>query len=74
MLIKFKSTDPRAGQVVRMDSHRGQELIDTGAAVAVKEDGSDEAAAPAPTAAASPASTSAPAPAAAKTVRARAAR
>ena len=39
MLIKFKDTDPRAGQVARMDSSRGQQLIDTGAAEQVTENG-----------------------------------
>lgn len=39
MLIKFKDTDPRAGQVVRMDSSRGQQLIDAGAAEQVAESG-----------------------------------
>jgi len=37
MLIKFKKNDPRAGQTVRMDSHRGQELIDAGSAVQVAD-------------------------------------
>lgn len=37
MLIKFKDTDPRAGQIVRMDSSRGQQLIDAGAAEQVAE-------------------------------------
>jgi len=71
MLIKFKAPDPRAGMSARMDSHRGQELVDAGAAVQVKDDGSDAevvAIAPAPTAA--PAPTSAPAPAA-KTTKAK---
>ncbi|AMM23170.1 hypothetical protein [Variovorax sp. PAMC 28711] len=59
MLIKFNKPDPRAGTVVLMDSFRGQHFIDSGAAVAVKEDSADsEAAAPA----------AAPAPAA-KTVK-----
>lgn len=50
MRIKFKAGDPRAGTVAQMDSHRGQELIDSGAAVKVKEDGTDHqvAAAPSP--------------------------
>lgn len=39
MLIKFKDTDPRAGQIVRMDSSRGQQLIDAGAAEQVAESG-----------------------------------
>lgn len=37
MLIKFNDTDPRAGMVVRMDSSRGQQLIDSGAADKVAE-------------------------------------
>ncbi|WP_212644916.1 hypothetical protein [Delftia sp. PE138] len=32
MLIKFKKPDPRAGMVARMDSSRGRQLIDAGAA------------------------------------------
>ncbi len=32
MLIKFKKPDPRAGMVARMDSSRGQQLIDSGSA------------------------------------------
>lgn len=39
MLIKFKDGDPRAGMTARMDSSRGQALVDSGAAVAVKENG-----------------------------------
>lgn len=41
MLIKFKSPDPRAGLTVQMDSLRGQEFIDAGQAVAVKENASE---------------------------------
>lgn len=37
MLIKFKKPDPRAGLIARMDSSRGQQLIDTGSADAVPE-------------------------------------
>lgn len=37
MLIEFKKPDPRAGQVARMDSSRGQYFIDLGSAVLVKE-------------------------------------
>ncbi len=37
MLIKFKSSDPRAGQTARMDSIRGQQLIDSGAALRLPE-------------------------------------
>lgn len=60
MRIKFVKPDPRHGTVAQMDSHRGQQLVDAGAAVQVKDDGSDtEAAAPAP----APAPTAAPAPA-----------
>lgn len=77
MRIKFKASDPRAGMVAQMDSHRGQALIDAGAATKVKEDGSeaDAAAAPAPEPAATPAPsaapTSAPAPAAKSTAKAK---
>lgn len=67
MRIKFVKPDPRAGTVAQMDSHRGQELIDQGAAVQVKDSDADEAAAPAP----SPAPTSAPAPAAKTTAKAK---
>lgn len=51
MRIKFKEPDPRAGMVAQMDSNRGQHFVDTGAAVKLKEDGSEDAvvsAAPAP--------------------------
>jgi len=41
MLIKFKSPDPRAGTVAQMDSYRGQQLIDIGAATQLKENGSE---------------------------------
>lgn len=41
MRIKFKAGDPRAGTIAQMDSIRGQELVDAGAAVKVKDDGSD---------------------------------
>lgn len=37
MLIKFKKPDPRAGLTARMDSSRGQQLIDAGAADLVVE-------------------------------------
>lgn len=37
MLIKFKKPDPRAGMTARMDSSRGQQLIDAGSADAVPE-------------------------------------
>ncbi len=37
MLIRFNENDPRAGTTARMDSRRGQELIDSGAAVQVAE-------------------------------------
>lgn len=37
MLIKFKKPDPRAGLIARMDSSRGQQLIDAGSADAVAE-------------------------------------
>ncbi len=39
MLIKFKETDPRAGMKARMDSSRGQQLIDAGAADRLTENG-----------------------------------
>ncbi|QTW20240.1 hypothetical protein [Comamonas kerstersii] len=55
MLIKFKDTDPRAGQIVRMDSSRGQQLIDAGAAEQVAESGAPVQAKAAPAAAARPA-------------------
>ena len=41
MLIKFQKPDPRAGDVVRMDSNRGQFFVDSGAAVRLKENGSE---------------------------------
>lgn len=41
MLIKFKKPDPRAGMTVRMDSRRGQEMVDAGAAVRVPEGGAE---------------------------------
>lgn len=37
MLIKFKAPDPRAGTTARMDSSRGQQLVDSGAADQVDE-------------------------------------
>ena len=39
MLIQFKEPDPRAGMKARMDSIRGQQLIDAGAADRVAENG-----------------------------------
>lgn len=39
MRIKFKAPDPRAGTIAQMDSHRGRELVESGAADEVKEDG-----------------------------------
>lgn len=39
MLIKFKKPDPRAGMTARMDSSRGQQLIDAQAADRVAENG-----------------------------------
>ena len=41
MLIKFNAPDPRAGTVAQMDSSRGQDFIDSGAAVQVNEAGSE---------------------------------
>ena len=41
MRIKFLKPDPSAGTVAQMDSSRGQHFIDTGSAVALKEDGSE---------------------------------
>ena len=43
MLIKFKAPDPRAGMTARMDSHRGTELVEAGAATQLKGDGSENA-------------------------------
>lgn len=37
MRIKFKAPDPRAGFVAEMDSHRGQEMVDSGAAVRLSD-------------------------------------
>lgn len=37
MLIKFKKPDPRAGMTARMDSSRGQQLVDAGSADLVPE-------------------------------------
>ena len=48
MRIKFSGSDPRAGRVAEMDSRRGQELIDSGCAVQVKDDDSGEPVNPAP--------------------------
>lgn len=39
MRIKFNDSDPRAGQIVQMDSSRGEHFIAIGAAVEVKEGG-----------------------------------
>ena len=39
MLIQFKEPDPRAGMKACMDSSRGQQLIDAGAADRVAENG-----------------------------------
>ena len=39
MLIKFKKPDPRAGMTARMDSSRGQQLVDAGCAEVVPEGG-----------------------------------
>jgi hypothetical protein len=38
MRIKFKAPDPRAGLVAQMDSSRGQQLIDAGSAVQVRDE------------------------------------
>jgi len=46
MLIKFKAPDPRAGMVAQMDSHRGHDLVASGAADVVDESGASEPAAP----------------------------
>jgi len=52
MLIKFKAPDPRAGTTARMDSSRGRQLVDAGAADPVDDSASSppdaSAAAPAP--------------------------
>lgn len=37
MLIRFIDPDPRAGMTVRMDSRRGQELVDAGSAEPVPD-------------------------------------
>lgn len=37
MLIKFVKPDPRAGDVVRLDSQRAQQFIDAGTAERVQE-------------------------------------
>ena len=42
MRIKFKKSDPRAGMVAEMDSSRGQQLIDAGCAVRVKDNGAED--------------------------------
>lgn len=64
MLIQFKEPDPRAGMKARMDSSRGQQLIDAGAADRVAENGDAPRAAPvAATAATVPADEVAAAPA-----------
>ena len=42
MRIKFKAPDPRAGSIAQMDSKRGQYFVDSGAAVRLKEDGSED--------------------------------
>jgi len=39
MLIKFVKPDPRAGDVVRLDSQRAQQFIDAGTAERVQEGG-----------------------------------
>ncbi|WP_295850981.1 HeH/LEM domain-containing protein [uncultured Xylophilus sp.] len=59
MRIQFLPSDPRAGTVVQMDSSRGQQLIDAGAAVQVNEEGAPVARA----AVAQPSPAPAPAPA-----------
>lgn len=41
MLIKFQKPDPRAGMTVQMDSRRGQNFIDSGAAVPAKGESVD---------------------------------
>ncbi len=41
MRIQFTSPDPRAGTVAQMDSSRGQQLIDAGSAVQVKDEDSE---------------------------------
>ncbi len=66
MLIKFVKPDPRAGDVVRLDSHRAQQFIDEGRAEQVPES-SAAAIDPAATATAPAAKATAPRkPAAAK--------
>jgi hypothetical protein len=39
MRVKFRKGDPRAGTVAEMDSARGQQLVDAGAADVVTEGG-----------------------------------
>jgi hypothetical protein len=46
MLIKFVKPDPRAGTVARMDSGRGQQLIDARSAVRVQEGATSQSLAP----------------------------
>ena len=41
MRIKFKAPDPRASLVAQMDSSRGQQLIDAGSAVQVRDEEPD---------------------------------
>lgn len=72
MRIKFKAPDPRAGTIAQMDSHRGRELVESGAADEVREDGGPVAtargSAPDPTeAAGTPSSASPAAPASPRT-------
>lgn len=69
MRIKFKAPDPRAGTIAQMDSSRGQFFIDNGSAVRVKDDDTEDAAAPAAAPISAPISE--PAPAAKSTARAK---
>lgn len=41
MRIKFIKPDPRAGAIAQMDSSRGRQLVAAGAAIEVKEDGTE---------------------------------
>ncbi|MDT0137718.1 hypothetical protein [Acidovorax sp. PRC11] len=76
MLIKFKKPDPRAGMTARMDSIRGQQLIDAGSADRLPENGEaprevPPPAAPPPAPAEEPAAAPAAAPEPAKPTRGR---
>ena len=46
MKIRFKKGDPREGMVAEFDSSRGQELVDSGAAVEVRGEEAESKPAP----------------------------